>query len=31
MGCAPDLPWRTPDIDEHGDAIRARLRAETLP
>jgi formyl-CoA transferase len=24
-GCVPDLPWRTPDLDEHGAAIRGRL------
>jgi formyl-CoA transferase len=24
-GCAADLPWRTPDLDEHGAAIRERL------
>ena len=21
-GCAADLPWRTPDLDEHGPAVR---------
>jgi len=26
-GCVPALPWRTPDLDEHGAAIRGRLGA----
>jgi len=26
-GAAADLAWRTPDIDEHGDAVRDRARA----
>lgn len=25
-GCAADLPWRTPDLDEHGPAVRGNQR-----
>jgi len=31
LGSTAELPWRTPDLDEHGAAVRTGRNRETLP